>query len=66
MPKGWKRSFGIYLCEELREELIRIDPSLLDTYRVSQVKEKYGEEVFYNDSVFFLPIINRIFEMTKL
>ena len=48
MPKGWKRSFGIYLCEELREELIRIDPSLLDTYRVSQVKEKYGTLRWYD------------------
>ena len=38
----------------------------LTTYYKSQVKEKYGEEVFYNDSVFFLPVINHIFELTKL
>jgi hypothetical protein len=38
----------------------------LTTYYKSQVKEKYGEEVFYNDSVFFLPVINRIFELTKI
>lgn len=38
----------------------------LATYYKTQVKEKYGEEVFYNDSVFFLPVINRIFELTKI
>lgn len=38
----------------------------LSTYYKTQVKEKYGEEVVYNDSVFFIPIINRVFEMTKL
>jgi CTP synthase (UTP-ammonia lyase) len=38
----------------------------LTTYYKTQVKEKYGEEVVYNDSVFFIPIINRVFEMTRL
>ncbi len=38
----------------------------LTTYYKTQVKEKYGEEVVYNDSVFFIPIINRVFEMTKI
>ena len=38
----------------------------LTTYYKSQVKEKFGDEVFYNDSVFFLPVINRIFELTKI
>lgn len=38
----------------------------LTTYYKSQVKEKYSDEVFYNDSVFFLPVINRIFELTKI
>lgn len=38
----------------------------LTTYYKTQVKEKYDGEVPYKDSVFFLPIINTIFEMTKL
>ena len=38
----------------------------LGTYYMSQVRQKFGEEVIYNDSIFFLPIINRIFEMTKI
>ena len=38
----------------------------LDTYYKTQIKEKYQDEVTLYDSVFFLPIINRIFEMTKI
>lgn len=38
----------------------------LDTYYKTQVKEKYQDEVLLYDSIFFLPIINRIFEMTNL
>jgi phage host-nuclease inhibitor protein Gam len=37
-----------------------------NTYYKSQVEQKYGEEVVLYDSVFFIPIIDRIFEMTKL
>lgn len=37
----------------------------LQTYYKKQVKERYQEEVLYKDSIFFLPIISRIFEMTK-
>ncbi len=48
MPVGWKKTLGIPLCEELREELIKIDPSLLNTYRVVQVKEKYGTLRWYD------------------
>ena len=38
----------------------------LDTYYKTQIKEKYQDEVTLYDSVFFLPIINKIFEMTKI
>ncbi len=38
------------MCEELREELLRIDSSLLNKYRVSQVREKYGTLRWYADS----------------
>lgn len=40
----------------------------LDTYFKTQVSEPYKqqEEVPYNDSVFFLPVIDRIFNLTKL
>ncbi len=50
MPVGWRKTLGIPLCEELREEILRIDPSLLKKYKVSQVKEKYGTLRWYADS----------------
>lgn len=37
-----------------------------DTYFKTQVKEKYQDDVRLYDSVFFLPIIDRIFNMTKI
>ena len=40
IPKGWKKSFGIQMCEELRD--ILIEGNYLDKYQVVQVKEKYG------------------------
>ena len=50
MPVGWRKTLGIPLCEELREEILIIDSSLLNKYRVSQVKEKYGTLRWYAGS----------------
>jgi len=38
----------------------------LSTYYKSQVKEIYADEDLCRDSVFFLPIVNNIFKMTKI
>lgn len=38
----------------------------LNTYYTKEVKQKYQEDVELYDSVFFLPVIDRIFELTKL
>jgi len=38
----------------------------LRTYYQSKINERYGEEVLLNEVVFFLPIIDRVFELTKL
>lgn len=38
----------------------------LKTYYQSRINEPYGEEVLLNEVIFFLPIINRVFELTKL
>lgn len=38
----------------------------LSNHYKTQVREKYEEEVFFNDSVFFISIVDRIFEMTKI
>lgn len=39
-PRGWWKAFGLMLCEELREELLKFN--YLKKYRFVQIKEKYG------------------------
>ena len=46
-PRGWWKAFGLMLCEELREELIRCN--YLRQFRLEQVKEKFGElRIYFN------------------
>ena len=49
IPKGWKKAFGIQMCEELRDILIEAD--YLDKYQVVQAKEKYGVLRIYDNGV---------------
>lgn len=46
MPQGWRDNFSIDMCKEIKEALIRAD--CLDKYRISQIKEKYGELRWYD------------------
>lgn len=47
MPKGWKKAFGEKLCKELKKVLV--EDSLLDDYRVTQIKEKFGQLRWYDN-----------------
>ena len=38
---GWWKSFGLLMCEELREDLVKC--GYLEKFRFTQIKEKYGE-----------------------
>lgn len=38
----------------------------LDTNFTKEVKQKYSSEDIYFDSVFFLPIVDKVFELTKI
>ena len=49
MPQGWRKVFGEQMCKEIREELIKWN--YLDKYRISQIKEKYGELRWYDFGV---------------
>lgn len=64
MPSGWRKAFGIKLCEELRQELVKHD---CYDYRILQIKEKYGELRWYdNYSVGkSSKIINKYIELSK-
>ena len=46
MPSGWRKSFGIQLCKELRKA---INDNHLEDYAVHQVKEKWGELCWYDE-----------------
>lgn len=46
MPDGWRIAFGEDICKEIMEELILKD--CVDTYRIMQIKEKYGELRWYS------------------
>lgn len=49
MPIGWRLAFGEQMCEELQEELERIN--YVDDYVILQVKEKFGSLRWYTGSV---------------
>lgn len=40
-PRGWWKAFGLMLCEELREDLIKY--YYLDKFRFEQIKSKFGQ-----------------------
>lgn len=46
MPHGWRCAFGIQMCEEIKEELIKSNH--LKEYRIMQIKEKYGGLRWYD------------------
>ena len=48
MPIGWKKAFGLQLCKELKEALLRVSKDYLRNYRVVQVKEKFGRLNWYD------------------
>lgn len=56
MDKGWRESFGMNFCKDLRKALIKTGGyKLLFRFRILQIKEKYGRlEVYcigYNDEI---------------
>lgn len=46
MPDGWRKAFGEKMCEEIKQELE--EKGILHQYRISQIKEKYGELCWYD------------------
>lgn len=48
-PRGWWKAFGLQLCEELREDLIKCN--YLNEFRFFQIKEKFGQLRAYTGSL---------------
>ncbi len=48
MPIGWRKAFGIDICNEIKRALEK-DTRLLSEYRITQIKEKYGTLRWYSN-----------------
>lgn len=59
-PTGWWKAFGLMMCEELREELIKYN--YLEKFRFEQIKEKYGRLEAYHNGIPKESSINNIIE----
>lgn len=49
MPDGWYAAFGEQMCEEIQQELNMMEPDIANTFRIMQIKEKFGFLHFYTN-----------------
>jgi hypothetical protein len=49
MDAGWRKTFGVAMCQEIKDALLRDGGrKLLYSYRIMQIKEKYGTLRWYD------------------
>ena len=48
MPSGWRKTFGIQMCEDIKAELKK-HKGALRKYRITQIKEKFGGLRWYDE-----------------
>ena len=65
MPEGWRIAFADEMCKEIHEVLLKTNS--VNSYRVLQVKEKYGKLCWYHTFApdELEPIINKYEEISK-
>lgn len=51
MPDGWRKKFGLQMCEEIKQALLseKDGKKLLKDYRIMQIKEKFGGLRWYDN-----------------
>ena len=49
MESGWRKTFGIQMCKEIRTALLHQGWKSLFKYRITQIKEKFGELRWYDE-----------------
>lgn len=49
MPDGWRNAFGLQMCEELKQALNKQPQTFADTFKIIQIKEKFGGLRFYTN-----------------
>ena len=49
IPQGWRKAFGIQMCKELKESLLRSGGrKALKAYGIDDIKEKFGNLAWYD------------------
>ena len=48
MDYGWRKAFGIQMCKDIRKALLSHGWKYLFQYRITQIKEKFGELRWYD------------------
>lgn len=67
LPIGWKKSFGIEICKEIKCALLKEGGrKALYNYRILQIKEKYNELRWYDSSTITEPIISKYTELSRV
>ena len=52
MPKGWRKTFGKQICRDIKDLFINSGyKDFLNKYRITQIKEKYGQLRWYDNEV---------------
>lgn len=49
MPDGWRKAFGIQMCEDIQKELDTYSEKIRNDYCITQIKEKYGTLRWYTN-----------------
>lgn len=50
MPDGWRKAFGLQMCEDIKQALLEAGGrKLLKSYRITQIKEKFGLLCWYDN-----------------
>lgn len=47
VPEGWRIAFGLEMCKEIKDELVK--SNRLNDYYITQIKEKYGGLRWYDN-----------------
>lgn len=60
-PKGWFKSFGAQMLDEIKQALVNCKPEFLYQYMITDIKEKYGSLRWYDNGgpKGFYDIINK-------
>lgn len=51
LPKGWRKRFGKDICEDLNCLFVSINTDFNKKYKITQIKEKYGQLRWYDTGV---------------